>query len=66
MIYTELFWRGCCLSGTSFSFDENKNVSSQKKDTVNFEMTHMETFLHFIAGQSLSPVFRYFDQNEVS
>ena len=39
---------GCCLSGTSFYSDENKNVSLEEKDFVNLEITHMENFLHLM------------------
>ena len=31
MIYAELPWVVCCLSRPTFSSDENKNVSSQKR-----------------------------------
>ena len=39
---------GCCLSGTLFSADENKNVYPQKRIQLNLEITHKENFLHFM------------------
>ena len=57
---------GCCLRGTFYSSDENKNVSLAERDSVNLEITYAYGKFSAFYQQSLSMVFRYFDAIELS